>query len=162
MWPTGVTSAGPPFTRLADYGEASRWTLPDLYADLAWWKHDENYNTLVSTVAALEAATTTPALIYALPKADPQILATPANTPKALTLTGSSCRTNPVTYTVATQPAHGTLTGIAAEPDLYPRGELSGHGSFHVHGHRQPDHFIARNGEHGRGHRRHRLDRQLL
>ncbi len=98
-------------SRLGDYGEAARWTLPDLYADLASWAHGENYNSLVSTIAKLEAATSTPALNYVLPTADPKILVTPVNTPVAITLTGFSCRSNPVTCTVVTQPAHGTLTG---------------------------------------------------
>jgi hypothetical protein len=101
---------------LADYGEAARWTLPALHANLAWWKQDNNYKTLANTVAKLEAATTTPALVRALPQATPQIVTTPVNTPKTLTLTGSSCRTNPVTCKVATRPAHGVLTG--KPPDL--------------------------------------------
>ena len=100
-------------SRLVDYGEAARWPLPDLYDDLSWWTHNENYSTLVSAVAAIEAATSSPAMIYGLAAADPQVLATPANTAKAITLTGSSCRTNVVTFAVATQPAHGTLTGAA-------------------------------------------------
>jgi len=116
--------------RLADYGEAARWTLPELYADLAWWTHDNNYAALVSTVAALEAATTSPAQVYALPEADPQIVATPANTPKPLILTGSSCRTNPVAYTVATRPAHGTLTGTAPNLSYTPASGYQGMDSF--------------------------------
>ncbi len=101
---------------LANYGEAARWTLPDLYADLSWWPNGGNYNMLVSTLAALEAATSSPALIATLPIADPQIVVTPGNTPMAITLTGSSCRSNPVACSVVTQPAHGTLTGTP--PDL--------------------------------------------
>ena len=116
--------------RLADYGEAARWTLPELYADLAWWVHDNNYAALVSCVAALEAATTSPALIYALPEADPQIVATAANTPKALTLTGSSCRTNPVSYTLATRPSYGILTGTAPNLTYIPATDYQGMDSF--------------------------------
>ena len=116
--------------RLADYGEAARWTLPDLYADLAWWTHDNNYDTLVSTVTALEAATTSPTLVYALPEADPQVVATPANTAKAITLTGFSCRTNPVAYTVATRPSYGILTGTAPNLTYLPATDYQGVDSF--------------------------------
>ncbi len=116
--------------RLSDYGEAARWTLPELYADLAWWKHDNNYDALLNTVAALEAATSSPPLVFALPEADPQIVTTPANTPMPLTLTGSSCRTNPVAYTIATRPAHGTLTGAAPDLTYTPLPGYQGMDSF--------------------------------
>ena len=121
---------GTALSRLTDYGEAARWTLPDLYVDLAWWAHDNNYNALTNTVAALEAATTTPTLISALPVADPQVVSTPANTPKSLTLTGSSCRTNPVAYTLATQPAHGVLTGVPPNLTYTPAAGYQGMDSF--------------------------------
>ncbi|MEI6606470.1 MAG: DUF6288 domain-containing protein [Verrucomicrobiota bacterium] len=116
--------------RLADYGEAARWTLPQLYADLSSWVHDNNYSALVSTVAALEAATSTPALVYALPEADPQIVSTPVNTPKPLTLTGFSCRTNPVGYSVAVWPAHGTLSGTAPNLIYTPAAGYQGMDRF--------------------------------
>jgi uncharacterized repeat protein (TIGR01451 family) len=48
--------------------------------------------------------------------ADPQSLTTPEETPLAITLTGSELTPGPVTWTVATQPEFGTLSGTA--PDL--------------------------------------------
>ncbi|KAB2642916.1 MAG: hypothetical protein DVB26_01175, partial [Verrucomicrobia bacterium] len=99
-------------TELPKFGEAARWTLPDLRAALANWEPSGKfYETLGQTVTALEAATSSPPPLYGLPVATPKILATPVNTPKAIALAGNSCRTSPVTCTVATQPAHGTLTG---------------------------------------------------
>jgi|GEM_PF-337990 len=116
--------------RLAGYGEAARWTLPDLYADYYSWTHDNNYPYLATTIATLEAATSSPALIYGLPTAFPQILATSANTAKPITLTGTSCRTNTLTHTIATQPAHGTLTGTAPNLTYTPATDYQGMDSF--------------------------------
>jgi len=48
--------------------------------------------------------------------ADPQSLTTPEETPLDITLTGSEMTPGPVTWTVATQPEFGTLSGTA--PDL--------------------------------------------
>ena len=97
---------------LPAYGEAARRALPILDTYLAAWPPGaNNAPTISKTIAAIEGATNAPALVNALPVASPQILVTQPNTAKAITLTGSSCRTNKVTYKVATQPAHGTLTG---------------------------------------------------
>ncbi|MEI7899022.1 MAG: DUF6288 domain-containing protein, partial [bacterium] len=116
--------------RLAEYGEAARWTLPYLYADLETWKHDNNYNALVSTVAALEAATTSPALLYGLAVADPQVVATPTDTARALTLTGSSIRTNVLSCAVSSQPEHGTLTGTPPNVTYTPAANYQGMDRF--------------------------------
>ena len=99
-------------TELPKFGEAARWTLPDLRADITNWEPSGNtYDALVKAASSLEAATTSPAPVYALPVATPNILATPVNTSKAIALAGYSCRTSQVTCAVATQPAHGILTG---------------------------------------------------
>ena len=99
-------------TELPKYGEAARWTLPDLRAAVANWEPSgKNYDALVKAVTSLESATTHPAPVYALPVAIPNILATPVNTAKAVALAGYSCRTTPVACAVATQPEHGVLTG---------------------------------------------------
>ena len=116
--------------RLADYGEAARWTLPDLYADLSWWKHDNNYNALVNTVAALEAATTSPTLVRLLPVANPQVVVTPTNTARAITLTGSSPRAGALSHRVATHPAHGYLAGTAPNLTYIPAGNYQGTDRF--------------------------------
>ena len=115
---------------LPKYGEAARWTLPELYSDLANWKPSgSDYAALSSDVPLLEAATS-PSAVYALPHADPQILATPANTGKAITLTGSSWRTPQVVCTIATQPAHGTLTGFPPKLTYTPAAGYQGMDSF--------------------------------
>jgi hypothetical protein len=115
---------------LVNFGEAARWTLPDLRADVANWQPSGgNYTALINDVAALEAATTS-SVVYALPHATPQIGVTPVNTAKAITLTGFSCRTNPVACVVATQPAHGTLTGYPPNLTYTPAAGYQGVDSF--------------------------------
>ena len=116
--------------RLADYGEAARWALPDLYTDLGFWTHDGNYNTLAATIASIEAATTSPALLQGLPTADPQVVSTAVNAPRALTLTGSTSRAGTLTYTVATQPAHGNLTGTPPNLTYTPVANYQGMDRF--------------------------------
>jgi hypothetical protein len=115
---------------LPKYGEAARWTLPVLQADVANWQPSgANYTALTNTVNALEAATSS-SVVYALPEANPQILATPINTPKAVTLTGYSFRTPVPAYTVATLPAHGTLTGYSPNLTYTPAAGYQGMDSF--------------------------------
>ena len=81
-------------TELPKFGDAARWTLPDLRAAVANWEPSgNNYDALVKAASSLEAATTSPAPVYALPVATPKILATPLNTPKTIALTGNSFRT---------------------------------------------------------------------
>ena len=115
---------------LPKYGEAARWTLPELYSDLANWKPSgSDYAALSADIPLLEAATS-PSAVYALPHADAQILATPANTGKAITLTGSSWRTPQVVCTIATQPVHGTLTGFPPKLTYTPAAGYQGMDSF--------------------------------
>ncbi|MEI7955306.1 MAG: DUF6288 domain-containing protein, partial [Verrucomicrobiota bacterium] len=115
---------------LPKYGEAARWTLPELYRDLANWQPSGgDYAALSADVSLIEAATA-PLAVYALPHANPQILATPVNTGKAITLTGSSWRTPQVVCTVATQPAHGTLTGFPPKLTYTPAPGYQGMDSF--------------------------------
>jgi hypothetical protein len=118
-------------TSLPAYGEAARRALPILYTYLeAWPPGENNALVIVDTIAAIEAATSTPALIHALPVATPQILVTTANTPKAITLSGSSCRTNKVTCTIASRPAHGTLAGTPPNVTYTPAKGYQGMDSF--------------------------------
>ncbi|KAB2642289.1 MAG: hypothetical protein DVB26_03155, partial [Verrucomicrobia bacterium] len=120
---------------LPKYGEAARWTLPELYSDLANWKPsapgstNPNYDALTNDISLLEAAKA-PSAVYALAHADPQILATPVNTGMAITLTGSSWRTPQVVCTIATQPAHGTLTGFPPKLTYTPAAGYQGVDSF--------------------------------
>ncbi|MCF7676349.1 MAG: hypothetical protein K9M97_13455, partial [Akkermansiaceae bacterium] len=116
---------------LPGYGEAARRALPGLYTYLAAWPPgDNNAPAIIKTINAIEASTTAPTLVNALPVANPLILITPANTAKPITLTGSSCRSDKVTCKVATQPAHGTLTGTAPNLTYTPEKGYQGMDRF--------------------------------
>ena len=77
----------------------------------AWTPGDNNSPIIIKIIDAIESATTTPKLVNALPVASPQIVVALPNTAKAVVLSGSSFRSDKVTCKIATQPAHGTLTG---------------------------------------------------
>ena len=124
------------FDFLKPYDEAARRMLPDLHAqDLAWMSATdpvggENAANLDACIARIESATTAPELVYGLAVANPQILVTPANTAKAVTLTGSSCRQATVTCALATQPLHGTLTGTPPDLTYTPAADYQGMDRF--------------------------------
>ena len=124
------------FDFLKPYDEAARRMLPDLHAqDLAWMSATdpvggENAANLDACIARIEAATTAPDLVYGLAVANPQIGVTPANTAKAVTLTGSSCRQATVTCALATQPLHGTLTGTPPNLTYTPAADYQGMDRF--------------------------------
>jgi hypothetical protein len=122
---------GSALNSLPGYGEAARRALPVLYTYLAAWPPgDNNAPTIIKTIEAIEAATNAPTLVNALPVASPQILVTPADTAKAVTLAGSSCRTDKVIYKVATKPAHGTLMGTPPNVTYTPATGYQGMDRF--------------------------------
>ncbi|MEW5827596.1 MAG: Ig-like domain-containing protein [Chloroflexota bacterium] len=95
-------------------------TAPDLT-----YTPDANYNgpdsfTFKANDGALDSNTATVSItvnpVNDAPVADAQIVSTPQDTPLPITLTGSDVENDPLTFAVATDPAHGTLTGTA--PDL--------------------------------------------
>jgi len=116
---------------LPGYGEAARRALPDLRAYLAaWTPGDNNSPIIIKIIDAIECATTTPKLVNALPVASPQIVVAPPNTAKAVVLSGSSFRSDKVTCKIATQPAHGTLTGTAPNLTYTPAKGYQGMDRF--------------------------------
>jgi VCBS repeat-containing protein len=64
------------------------------------------------------------------PVANNQSVSTPQNTSKAITLTASDANGDPLTYTVVTNPAHGTLTGTAPNLTYTPTTGYTGADSF--------------------------------
>jgi len=116
---------------LPGYGEAARRALPVLHTYLAAWPPgDNNAPIIINTIDAIESATTAPTLVNALPVANPQILVTPPNTAKKVVLAGSSCRSDKVTYKIATQPAHGALSGTAPSLTYTPEKGYQGTDRF--------------------------------
>jgi hypothetical protein len=64
------------------------------------------------------------------PVANPQSAMTNEDTAKAITLTGSDADSDPLTYAVVTQPAHGTLSGTAPSLTYTPAANYNGSDSF--------------------------------
>ena len=64
------------------------------------------------------------------PYAHAQSVTLVQNTAQAITLTGSGAAQTPLTYSVITQPAHGTLTGAAPNLTYTPAANYSGSDSF--------------------------------
>jgi hypothetical protein len=64
------------------------------------------------------------------PIASDQSVTTPEDTPVAITLTGSDVDGDSLTYTVVTQPQHGTLSGSGASLTYTPAADYSGPDGF--------------------------------
>ncbi|MGC2440945.1 MAG: LamG-like jellyroll fold domain-containing protein, partial [Nitrososphaeraceae archaeon] len=64
------------------------------------------------------------------PVANIQAITVNKNTQKAITLTATDPNNDPLTYTVVTQPAHGTLTGTAPNLNYNPDTDYVGADSF--------------------------------
>nr|MDA8413462.1 Ig-like domain-containing protein [Desulfobacteraceae bacterium] len=77
---------------------------------------------LIITVAAVQ--------VNNPPTATSQSVSTSEDSAKAITLTGSDADGDALTYTVVTQPAHGTLSGTAPNLTYTPAANYSGSDSF--------------------------------
>jgi hypothetical protein len=64
------------------------------------------------------------------PVANNQAITVNKNTQQAITLTATDSNNDPLTYTVLTQPAHGTLTGTAPNLNYNPDTDYVGTDSF--------------------------------
>ena len=118
-------SAG--LSALAQYGEAARWTLPAL-RQLAFDRAPENLpvsvGIVLQTIEAIAAATNSLPLISGLPAAHSQVVATTAAT--AIELKGQDPLGEPLTWTVTSPPAHGTITGTPPKLVYTPKSGFSG------------------------------------
>ncbi len=81
---------------------------------------DSNVATISITVIAVNDA----------PTADAQSIATDEDTAKDITLTATDIDNDPLTFTVVTQPTHGTLSGTAPDLTYTPAMHFSGSDSF--------------------------------
>ena len=64
------------------------------------------------------------------PTAIPQSMDIPNDTPKPITLTGTDPENDNLTYTLLSQPLHGSLSGTAPNPVYTPDGNYTGKDSF--------------------------------
>ena len=116
---------------LPGYGEAARRALPTLRTYLAAWPPgDNNAPVIIKTIDAIEAATSAPVLVNALPVARPELLVIQPNTAKAITLKGTSCRSDQLIWKVATPPTQGTVTGSPPNLTYTPAKGYQGMDSF--------------------------------
>lgn len=95
---------------IATFGDSVRWVLPTLnYYVGAWGSSDARFDSLVSAINTISAATTAPVTTNLFPVARSQVVV--ATNAVAITLTGYSCRTNAVTFMNVSTPSHGILAG---------------------------------------------------
>ena len=90
-----------------------------------------------SSASANASETTTKTIVFTVvaganspPVANAQSVTTTANTPKAITLTGSDPDGNTLTYAVVTPPANGNLTGTPPNVTYTPTSGYSGGDTF--------------------------------
>ncbi|MEI7744429.1 MAG: Ig-like domain-containing protein, partial [Chloroflexota bacterium] len=114
---TAVVNANGSWT----YMPSSNWNGPDSFTFKANdGLVDSNAATMSIDVTAVNDA----------PVANDQSVSTAEDTAKAITLTGSDVEGSGLTYTVTTDPAHGTLTGTAPSLTYHPDGNYNGPDSF--------------------------------
>jgi hypothetical protein len=83
---------------------------------------------LVDSPVAVVTITVTP--VNDPPVANAQSVTTAEDVAKSITLSGSDVDGNPLTYTVVTGPAHGTLSGVPPNLSYSPAANFSGTDSF--------------------------------
>ncbi len=71
-----------------------------------------------------------PAPANAAPVANAQSVTTAEDTAKAIILTASDAENDPLTYSIVTSPAHGSLSGTAPNVTYTPTGNYNGSDSF--------------------------------
>lgn len=127
-WNAGVfQSSG--LKALVAYGDAARWTLPALRGYLGTWDPlSSQYTTLVSSIASIDAAISSPTQNLGYAMASSQVVVANAGA-KSITLAGASPRTA-VTYLNVTAPAHGTLSGTAPNVTYTPNPGYTGPDAF--------------------------------
>ena len=75
------------------------------------------------------------------PVATPQTLNTDEDSAMAVTLSGTDADGDTLSYTVATQPSHGTLSGTAPDLTYTPDHNFHGSDTFYLHGQRRYGYF---------------------
>ncbi|MGN6692718.1 MAG: Ig-like domain-containing protein, partial [Aquihabitans sp.] len=117
-------------TTVAGPARTVEWKVPtSIAADASWALGNftatcvpkDLTQVLISTV--VQAANTAPT-------ATNQSVTTPYQTAKAVTLAGTDPESNPLTFAVASNPAHGTLSGTAPNLTYTPANGYSGPDSF--------------------------------
>ncbi|MEI6604593.1 MAG: Ig-like domain-containing protein, partial [Verrucomicrobiota bacterium] len=104
------------------YTPSTSYTGPDSFTFIA---NDGIFDSLPATVTITITAGSN-----AAPVATAQSVSTEQNTAKPITLLATDADANPLTYTVVTQPAHGTLSGSTPNLSYTPATGYTGGDSF--------------------------------
>ena len=109
-------------------------TAPNLtYTPAANYNGADSFTFKVNDGQADSAPATVSITVTAVnhaPVANAQAVTTNEDTAKAITLTGSDVDGNPLTYSVVTQPGHGSLSGTAPNLTYTPAANYNGADSF--------------------------------
>src|SRR5262249_57961990 len=103
------------YSPAADYNGADAFTYRATDGSL-----DSNVATVAITVRAVNDR----------PVADAQSVVTDEDTPKAIALTATDADGSALTFEIAAQPAHGTLSGTAPNVTYTPAANYNGADSF--------------------------------
>ncbi|MBI3852376.1 MAG: tandem-95 repeat protein [Verrucomicrobia bacterium] len=89
-----------------------------------------NYSVRVTNLLGSATSSNAVLIVNHPPTANPQTLTLDEDTVVAITLSGSDVEGDPLTYTVMTPPAHGSLTGVAPNLIYRPATNYNGSDSF--------------------------------
>lgn len=107
---------------------------PDVtYTPNADFNGDDSFTFTTNDGSLTSTAATVSITVNAVndaPVADDQAVATDANSPVDITLTGSDVETDPLTFVIGTPPANGTLSGVAPDLTYTPDVNFDGADSF--------------------------------
>ncbi len=134
---TGTDPESDPLT-FAVVTQPANGTLSGVAPNLTYTPN-ANYNGADSfTFTASDASLTSAAATVSItvnpgndaPTATPQSVSTTEDTPLPITLTGTDPESDPLTFAVVTQPANGTLSGVAPNLTYTPNANYNGADSF--------------------------------
>jgi len=109
-------------------------TAPNItYTPAANYNGPDSFTFTASDASGASAPATVSITVISVPDAPvaaPQSVSLTAATSKAITLAGTDADSDPLTYAVATQPGHGTLTGTAPNLTYVPVANYVGTDTF--------------------------------
>ncbi|MCE5208520.1 MAG: Ig-like domain-containing protein [Chloroflexi bacterium] len=115
-----ASASGIGYTQIIDYAPTSNYFGSDSFTVQVSDGIDTDAITVNVNVSPVNDA----------PTGTDQSVSTPANTPLDITLTGSDVESDPLTFAVATQPAHGVLSGTLPNLIYTPATNYTGTDSF--------------------------------
>ncbi|MCW2527579.1 MAG: tandem-95 repeat protein [Pseudonocardiales bacterium] len=127
---TFAVATGPTHGSLSGTGANLTYTPTAGYSGPDSFTYTTNDGAASSAPATVSITVTPKTPTNHPPVADSKSVSTLQNTPVAVTLSGSDPDNDPITFAVATAPAHGTLSGTGANLTYTPAAGYSGPDSF--------------------------------